>query len=265
MLLVRMSTLPKHVRGLHGMSLYQQAPGRHPVPHRVTAGHEKIELVTGGRGWIEQDGQWREVRAGDIVWQALGDLTIARSDFVDPYRCLAVSVAVDPAGSRPVPRLTHWDDGDEWQGFVRSALRLAADPRADRGWLLAFVYGRLLLAASSAGVNAVPDGPQPLRRALDLLERRHIAGVGIDELAHVAGWSVSHLHAAFRRHLGVSPHQWLLRRRLHAARHLLAATDQPIAAVATASGFADAAAFCRAFRRSEKQPPAQWRRETRGV
>jgi AraC family transcriptional regulator len=150
------------------------------------------------------------------------------------------------------------------RAFVRAALRLAADPGADRGWLLAFVYGRLLLAATSAGASPSPDGPQPLRRAIDLLERRHVDGVGVEELARAAGWSVSHLHAAFRRHLGVSPHQWLLRRRLHAARHLLAATDQPVATVATACGFADAAGFCRAFRRAEGQPPATWRRETRG-
>ena len=123
MLLVRMSVLPVHVRGLRGIGLYQQPPGRHPTPHRQAPGNEKIELVTGGRGWIEQDGRWIEVRAGDIAWQAVGDLTIARSDFTDPYRCLAISVAVDPTSTRPVSRLTHWGDAAEVRGFVRASLR----------------------------------------------------------------------------------------------------------------------------------------------
>jgi AraC-like DNA-binding protein len=247
------------------MSLYRQPPGRNPGPHRVGVGNERIELVTGGKGAIAlADGTWADVSVGSIAWQAAGDLTIARSDFNDPYRCLAVSVAVTPGAVRPVPRLTRWEDVDEVRAFVRTALRLAADPAADREWLLAFVYGRLLLAAQGAGNSSAGVIPEPLQRVLAVLEKRLADGIGIDELAATAGWSVSHLHAAFRRHLGVSPHQWLLRRRLHAARQQLAATDVPIAAVAAACGFADAAAFCRVFRRGEGTSPAAWRRSARG-
>lgn len=75
---------------------------------------------------------------------------------------------------------------------------------------------------------------------------------------------MSHLHAAFRRQLGTTPHQWLVRRRLHAARQLLAATDQPLEEVAKACGFADAPAFCRVFRRVEGASPAAWRKVLRG-
>lgn len=261
-----MSGLPPHVRALHGLSMYRQAHGRHPGPHRVGVGNERIELVTGGHGEISlADGGWAPVAVGSIVWQATGDLTIARSDFADPYRCLAVSIAVVPGAARPVPRLTQWEDLDEMRAFVRTALRLVADPAADRGWLLAFVYGRLLLAAQGAGDSAASAIPEPLQRVLAVLDKRLAEGIGIDELAATAGWSVSHLHAAFRRHLGVSPHQWLLRRRLHAARQQLAATDMPIAAVAAACGFADAAAFCRVFRRGEGTSPAAWRRTARGA
>lgn len=262
-----MSALPAHVRTLLGIGVYRQPAGRDPIPNRTPPGIERIELVTGGRGWVRQrpaEGNgWSEVTAGSIAWQAAGDLTIARSDGDDPYRCIAVSVAVDPDGVRPVPRITRWDDVDEARGFARTALRLAGDPAADRGWLLAFVYGRLLLVASGAGAGG--ETGDPLRRALALLERRHVEGVALDELAREAGWSVSHLHAAFRRQLGTTPHQWLVRRRLHGARQLLAATDQSLEEIAKACGFADAPAFCRVFRRVEGDSPASWRKALRGA
>ena len=257
-----MSGLPAHVHSLLGVGPYRQPAGRDPVPKLLLPGHERIELVTGGRGWIHrhvhEGGGWAEVTSGSIAWQQAGDHTIARSDPDDPYRCLAISVTVAPDSRRCVPRLSRWDDADELRSFVRTALRLAGDPNADREALLAFLYGRLLLAAKH-DTRSTP-APTPLQRALAALERDYRTGIDLETLAREAGWSVPHLHDRFQAHLGISPHQWLMRRRLHAARQLLAATDQPIAEIAGACGFADAAAFCRAFKRGEGTSPAAWRR-----
>jgi AraC-like DNA-binding protein len=260
-----MSGLPSHVHGLLGVGPYRQSPGRDPVPHLLPAGHERIEIVTGGRGWIRchahEGGGWAEVTAGSIAWQQAGDHTIARSDHGDPYRCLAISVAVARESRRCAPRLSRWDDADELRSFVRTALRLAGDPAADREALLAFLYGRVLLAAKQ-DTRADP-APTPLQQALNALERDYRIGIRLDALAQEVGWSVAHLHDRFQAHLGISPHQWLMRRRLHAARQLLAATDQPIVEVAEACGFTDAATFCRAFKRGEGISPAAWRRQGR--
>ena len=245
--------------------MYRESPDRDPVPHLLPPGMERIEIVTGGRGWVRQHahegGGWSEVTAGSIAWQAAGDSTIARSDRLDPYRCLAISVAVERGVARCVPRISRWDDPDEVRAFVRTAVRLSGDQTADREALLAFLYGRLLLAAQSAGAGA--PAPAPLQRVLAILERQHVTGISVAELAVEAGWSVPHLHERFRTHLGISPHQWLVRRRLHAARQLLAATDQPVVEIARACGFADAAAFCRVFHRGEGTSPAAWRRGMR--
>ena len=93
----------------------------------------------------------------------------------------------------------------------------------------------------------------------------HVHGLlGVGPYRQPAGRDpVPHLHDRFQAHFGLSPHQWLMRRRLHAARQLLAATDQPIVEIADACGFADAAAFCRAFKRGEGTSPAAWRRQGR--
>ena len=68
-----MSGLPAHVHSLLGVGPYRQPAGRDPVPKLLLPGHERIELVTGGRGWIHrhahEGGGWAEVTSGSIAWQ----------------------------------------------------------------------------------------------------------------------------------------------------------------------------------------------------
>jgi len=52
----------------------------------------------------------------------------------------------------------------------------------------------------------------------------------------------------------------LTEHRIERAKQLLATTDVSLADVATRSGFADQAAFTRAFHRVAGVPPGQWRR-----
>jgi len=246
-----------HLRGLRYACDYRQAPGRDPVPATIGPGEELIELVVAGRGWVEDGERWVEVGPGALVWQVAGDRSIARSDHADPYRCLAVAVQVVPGSPRPAPRFSQWDELEEARAFAREVVRHAACEGEARGTLAAWAYARLLFQATLRPAAAAP--PEPLRRALALLEARHVEGVAVPELAAAAGWSVTHFHAAFKRHLGIGPHRWLMQRRLRAARDLLAATAQPVADIAVACGFADAPAFCRAFGREYGIAPGAWR------
>ncbi len=250
-----------HVHELVNASHYHQPPGRDPIPRILDAGRESIELVTGGRGWVLHERGWVEVTPGTMVWQARGDQTIGRSDWSDPYRCLAVNVVVDPDSVRRVPRLTRWADLEEVRWFTREAVRWAMDDAIDRGSVLAWIYGRLLFQASlSVRQQQASALPTPLRDAQDTIDTRYAEPLRLAELARRVGWSPAHLHAVFRAQLGTSPHQYLIQRRLRAARELLATTRNPVGDIAIACGFADAAAFCRTFKQAMRVTPAEYRR-----
>jgi AraC family transcriptional regulator len=78
-------------------------------------------------------------------------------------------------------------------------------------------------------------------------------------MAEQIGFWPLHFSRLFRQTMGESPHQFVLRRRLEHARHLLAATELPLTHVA-ACGFADQSTFTRAFTRALGVTPRAYRR-----
>lgn len=112
-----------------------------------------------------------------------------------------------------------------------------------------------------------PELPVPssgaLGRALCLIEEscdRHLTAL---ELAAVAGLSVSHLYAEFRRALGCTPLDYATDRRLDVAEQMLRETDLSVAAISERCGFAEQTSLTRAFRRRRGTTPAAIRRATR--
>ena len=86
--------------------------------------------------------------------------------------------------------------------------------------------------------------------------------VSLDALATRAGWSRFHFHRTFRRVVGETPKQYMLRLRLERAAARLAAGPAPILRIAAAVGFASHEVFTRAFRRQFGISPSAYRRDT---
>ncbi|WP_236024749.1 AraC family transcriptional regulator [Arenibaculum pallidiluteum] len=96
-------------------------------------------------------------------------------------------------------------------------------------------------------------------RARDALHARMAEDPGLEELAALAGVDRFRLNRLFREAFGQSPHAYLVRLRLKAARRRLAAGESP-AAVAAEVGFADQSHLGRWFRRAYGMTPAAYRR-----
>ncbi len=252
-----------HPSRLANVTHYRQAPGRHPNPRQIRPGQLLVELVTGGRGWVEHDGEWVEAGAGALLWHRPGDWTIGRSDFASPYRCLAVLFEFAPGQEVPAaPRLSQWPANAEVKQFTREVVGHYLDEQFDRAALSAYLYGRLLYQIRLHHRRApASQMPPPLARVLETLETRYAEPLQLADLAAVGKCSIPHLHALFRRHLDGSPHQALNRRRLQAARELLATTSAPLKQVADQCGYANAAALCRAFRQGTGSTPAAFRHQ----
>jgi AraC-like DNA-binding protein len=98
-----------------------------------------------------------------------------------------------------------------------------------------------------------------LEPALRHLHTRFREAITTAELAALCHLSERQFTRVFRRLLGESPMRYLIRQRLHAARHDLIANDRPAGAIALELGFYDQSAFTRAFRAATGITPAAYR------
>jgi AraC family transcriptional regulator of adaptative response / methylphosphotriester-DNA alkyltransferase methyltransferase len=83
--------------------------------------------------------------------------------------------------------------------------------------------------------------------------------VTLDQLASRSGFSPQHLNRVFRRTLGVTPLQYLNRRRMEHAAALLRDGRLTVSAVGQQVGFADPYYFSRVFSQHFKQSPTEYR------
>lgn len=243
--------------------LYHQAAGCHPNPQPIPPGREVVEVMTGGRGWVRCGEEWREVTPGDLLWHLPGEETIGRSDWENPYRCLAIRFSM-PSGERQrvAPRFSRWDDADEVMRFAREVIRWKVDEGFGDEALVQYVHGRLLFQVElwQRQQRGGATLPPRLARALELIQRGGEADGAFAQIAREVGWSASHLHEMFRQHLGTTPYRYLLERRLRRARERLAVTNDSVKEIAAGTGFSGAAAFCHAFRQRVGMTPLEYRR-----
>jgi AraC-like DNA-binding protein len=148
------------------------------------------------------------------------------------------------------------------RGSIELAWRAAGELRAGD----TFSSEALALYARAVALNltrfaARKQGLEPTRalRARRTIEKRLADPLDLTTLARDVGCAPEYLSRLFRRTYGVSPSEFLLRRRTERARHLLAATRRPIADIAQQLGFYDTSHFARHFRHFSGISPAEFR------
>src|SRR5918912_1059319 len=98
-----------------------------------------------------------------------------------------------------------------------------------------------------------------LLRAKDLADARYAYALSVDDLARAAGLSRAHFSREFRRAFGVSPHAYLLTRRLERAAALLRNTDRSVADICLSVGLRSVGSFTTSFTRTYGKSPTAYR------
>jgi AraC-like DNA-binding protein len=98
-----------------------------------------------------------------------------------------------------------------------------------------------------------------LLRAKDLADARYAEPLGVDDMATAAGLSRAHFSREFKHAFGVSPHAYLLTRRLERAASLLRVTDHTVTEVCMDVGLQSLGSFTTSFKRMYGKTPTEYR------
>lgn len=105
----------------------------------------------------------------------------------------------------------------------------------------------------------------PIRAVLSAIHANPGAQHGISDLAGQAGLSPRHLQRRFTAEVGTSPAAYVARVRLEAAQRALTESDDPVEAIARRCGFGTAETLRRAFHRSVRVAPSDYRSRFRST
>jgi AraC family transcriptional regulator len=103
-----------------------------------------------------------------------------------------------------------------------------------------------------------------LRAVVEYIEEHLDVGPTLEQMAAAAGLSVYHFARQFKTATDLSPHQYVILRRVERAKQLLqAGTDLSLAEVALHAGFSDQSQFSHHFKRLVGVTPGRFRAPAR--
>lgn len=157
----------------------------------------------------------------------------------------------------PVARRSMWDNA------IRSIeAELTARHDGYRQAALAHLT-LLLIELARLARDVVADlrrsGEPLLAEVFALIDRRHAEPLSLRDVADELGMTPGHLTTVVRRRTGRTVGEWIMERRMAAARELLAQTDLPVAEIARRVGISDPGYFSRLFGRAHDTSPREWR------
>ncbi len=113
-------------------------------------------------------------------------------------------------------------------------------------------------------VEVLPEGAGGVRRFGAVVEYIHQnlkEGMSVGELARIASLHPNYFSNLFTETFGVSPREYIMRKRMERAQLLLWQTDQPVKLIADEVGCDGAAYFCRIFKKRIGMTPREYRRQ----
>ena len=191
-----------------------------------------------------------------MAWEGVNRSVPVRisPDFIEA----ALGEMFDPAviASRPFARERAVDDHDIILSQIIGAMVLdaragnPAGPIFQQTMAVALVHRVILPAIArknmprTGGLSALQ-----LRRVIDRIEGDLSTKLSLGQLAEEAGVSTRYLCSAFRASTGMSPYQYVLRRRVDRAKDLIGDRGIPLTEAALAVGFSDHSQMSKTFRK----------------
>jgi AraC family transcriptional regulator len=121
---------------------------------------------------------------------------------------------------------------------------------------------RVVVKNHTPSCRPKPAATRRMAAVFDYIDARLGTDLSLAELSAQVAMSKYHFIRTFRHTSGMTPHQYILGRRLHTAARALRATTRPVARIALDCGFGDLSTFNHYFRRVMGATPTAYRSST---
>jgi AraC-like DNA-binding protein len=248
---------------LQSIGFYRSPNGGAPQPAVIGAEHIFFELIT--EGAVYAPGERTLQGVGAVFVHRPGQKTVYQTEGQGRYACMIARFMVKRVNPWVEwPRYFPWSEPEEAVRFATEMLHAFHREGQDLGVIGDLVWSQFRYQLDRYQSHPMARGiPPRLAVVLAHMEENYGQALGLDALAARIGLSASHLHAEFRQHLGITPHQYLIGQRMQAAQHQLATTGTPIKAVAAAVGYGNTENFCRSFKKHTGLTAAAYRKKFR--
>ena len=236
---------------------------------RTSFGYVLVEFVTEGAGWVRIGGGAKvEIGPGSVVvcrrTTALEMATDAARPMVKYFLCLSGGGGVERlarAGLR-ADRVSALTAHGEVRSVLDDLVREGQRPGVRAADICAVLFELLLLKLAEAAPRGGRDGEgeaarENFLRCKAVLDEQAERLMTLEDAAAAVRLDVSSVCRLFRRFQGISPYQYLLRRKMNLAAEFLVDGRGLVKEVAQRVGFADPYHFSRCFKAVHGVPPSQ--------
>jgi len=221
-----------------------------------------IELVTAGNAEFVQDGRSYLVQPGEVYFLRRNVNHLYRTGpagyYDKEYIALEGVLLESLLLATGMDACDHAVPGDpEAVAGIFQEIRHSFTAKAPGFTLeLSRIAYRLILLLARDVARRYPD---PVRAAIEHIDRNLSRTLSSGHLAAVAGLSQTHFNRLFRRHVGISPKQFHTRHKMEWAEHLLTESKLSVKEVAATLGYDDPLYFSSQFRKHAGVSPRHFR------
>lgn len=259
-----LSSQPGQWNGIH-LSYYQHPP--HEIPETVSQQHlilVHLEIPTGAEQRLETRFQKDQFHAGDILIVPAHTPHYARWDTEHRYLVLSLDPSaflhtVQATGEWEKAELVpHFATADPLVHGIGLAFKAELESNGLGGRLYVDSLGITLLMhlflrySAQKTILSAQEGGLPtyrLRQVVEYMDAYLDRDLALAELAAVARMSPNYFTQLFKQSTGLTPHQYVIQRRVERAKHLLMEGKGTIADIALQVGFAHQSHLNRHFKR----------------
>ena len=244
-----------------------------PTAMHAHANHLELQYISGGKAHIRIGGYAYDVQKGDVVVYNAG---VIHEEYADPvcgmsfYNCGIKNFQLPclppnhllPHDVKPVLRTGAAEDN------IKAIFRILFEQISQHKPCAASVCHYLLNALSVLLSTQLPQEKLNPRNKFDVsfqrcknfIDENFTSNITVEELSKIANMSVSGFSHHFKKVLGLSPGQYLIRLRIGAGQKLLITTDKTITEISMELGYDNISHFNNQFKKFVGTSPQNYRK-----